>query len=108
MKLYSLLLSLLVPTPALAEVIQVLHTNDLHSHFEKAPHKPDIGGYARLKSLMIEQKAEAAKKGIGSISMDAGDFMEGSIFYLADKGKNLLKHLIISHMMLRFSETTIT
>lgn len=87
MKLYPLLLSLLVTTPALAEVFQVLHTNDLHSHFEKAPHKPEIGGYARLKSLMDAQKAEAVKKGIGSISMDAGDFMEGSIFYLADKGK---------------------
>lgn len=87
MKLYPLLLSLLVTTPALAEVIQVLHTNDLHSHFEKAPHKPEIGGYARLKSLMAEQKAEAARQGIGSISMDGGDFMEGSIFYLADKGK---------------------
>jgi 5'-nucleotidase/UDP-sugar diphosphatase len=87
MKLYFLLLSLVAATPALAEVIQVLHTNDLHSHFEQAPQRADLGGYARLKTLMQEQKAEAVKKGMGSVSMDAGDFMEGSIFYLADKGK---------------------
>lgn len=87
MKLQTLLLSLLVTTPALAEVIQVLHTNDLHSHFENAPQRADLGGYARLKTLMQEQKAEAQRNGMGSISMDAGDFMEGSIFYLADKGR---------------------
>lgn len=81
------LLGLLLSAPAFAETIQILHTNDLHSHFEQSPHKTDIGGYARLKTLMQHQKEEAARNGIGSISMDAGDFMEGSIFYLADKGK---------------------
>lgn len=87
MKLFPILFCLLVSPIASAEVFQILHTNDLHSHFEQSPHKPDVGGYARLKSLLQEQKSEAARNGVGTISMDAGDFLEGSIYYLADKGK---------------------
>jgi 5'-nucleotidase/UDP-sugar diphosphatase len=87
MKIYPLLLNLFFTTSVFAEVIQVLHTNDLHSHFEQSPQRPDVGGYARLKKLMQDLKLEALKNGMGSISMDAGDFMEGSIFYLADKGR---------------------
>jgi 2',3'-cyclic-nucleotide 2'-phosphodiesterase (5'-nucleotidase family) len=87
MKLISMLFCLVVASPSFAEVFEIHHTNDLHSHFENSPHKPDTGGYARLKAMMDEHKALAKQKGIGAISMDAGDFMEGSIFYLADKGK---------------------
>jgi 5'-nucleotidase/UDP-sugar diphosphatase len=83
----AFLLCFAITTPAFAEVIQILHTNDLHSHLDHATQRPDLGGYARLKALMQQQKNEATKKGMGSISMDAGDFMEGSIFYLADKGR---------------------
>ncbi|MFP5386187.1 MAG: bifunctional metallophosphatase/5'-nucleotidase [Bacteriovoracia bacterium] len=83
----SIMFSLLITTPAFAELIQILHTNDLHSHLEHATQRPDLGGYARLKALMDHQRLEAKRKGIGTISMDAGDFMEGSIFYLADKGR---------------------
>lgn len=81
------LLGIFLTTPVFADQFQILHTNDLHAQLEHATHRPDVGGYARLKTLLVEQKAEARKKGIGVISMDAGDFMEGSIFYLADKGK---------------------
>ncbi len=78
---------LLFTTSALAEQFQILHTNDLHSHLEHAVQRPDLGGYARLKVFMDQQKALAKRKGIGSISMDAGDFMEGSIYYIADRGR---------------------
>jgi 2',3'-cyclic-nucleotide 2'-phosphodiesterase (5'-nucleotidase family) len=82
-----LLLFSLLATPALAERFQILHTNDLHSQLEHATQRPDLGGYGRLKTFMQEQKDDAIKKGLGCLTMDAGDFMEGSIFYLADKGK---------------------
>jgi 2',3'-cyclic-nucleotide 2'-phosphodiesterase (5'-nucleotidase family) len=87
MKLLSIIFCILLTTPAFAELIQILHTNDLHSHLEHAVQRPDLGGYARLKVFMDEQKALAKRKGIGSISMDAGDFMEGSIYYIADRGR---------------------
>lgn len=81
------LLGILLSTPVFADQFQILHTNDLHAQLEHATQRPDLGGYARLKTMLDEQKNEARKKGMGVISMDAGDFMEGSIFYLADKGK---------------------
>lgn len=72
---------------ASAELLQVLHTNDLHSHLEHYIHQKDVGGYARLKTLMREEREKAQAQGIGTIAMDGGDFMEGNIFYMADKGK---------------------
>ena len=41
---------------AFANKIQILHTNDIHSHLEHTTHQPEIGGYARLKSLIQEKK----------------------------------------------------
>lgn len=74
-------------TPARAQLVQVLHTNDLHSQLEHANHRPDLGGYARLKTLIREEKQAARMVGIESIALDGGDFLEGSIHYMADKGK---------------------
>lgn len=88
MKILSLsLMALCLSSPVFAEVIQILHTNDLHSQLDHAVHSPGLGGYARLKVMMQRQREEALEKGIGTISMDAGDFSEGSIYYLADKGR---------------------
>ncbi|MBT3585896.1 MAG: bifunctional metallophosphatase/5'-nucleotidase [Halobacteriovoraceae bacterium] len=70
-----------------AELIQILHTSDMHSFFENSIRNPNIGGYARVKKLIDDQKAEALKNGIRSILLDSGDFMEGTIFYNADRGR---------------------
>jgi 5'-nucleotidase/UDP-sugar diphosphatase len=82
-----LFFSILFSTSAFAELLQILHTNDLHSHMEHAVHRPNLGGYGRIKAVMDKFRSEAAGRGIGSITMDGGDFLEGNIFYLADNGR---------------------
>ncbi len=37
--------------PKPSQIIQILHTNDLHSHWNTTAQK-NSGGYARVKSLM--------------------------------------------------------
>jgi len=74
-----------------ANKIQILHTNDIHSHLDHATHRPDIGGYARLKNLIAKQKAWATENNIGTIAMDAGDYLEGNMYYMADWGKKAYK-----------------
>ncbi|MFT6069224.1 MAG: 2',3'-cyclic-nucleotide 2'-phosphodiesterase (5'-nucleotidase family) [Bacteriovoracaceae bacterium] len=70
-----------------AKLVQILHTNDIHSYFDHVEHDEDQGGYARLKAMIEFYKAEAAKKGIRTIVVDAGDFMEGNFFYMAKNGR---------------------
>jgi 5'-nucleotidase / UDP-sugar diphosphatase len=72
---------------AQSQIIQILHTNDLHSHFEQTDQWENIGGYARLKSLIDHYKNEAAKDNIPSLVLDAGDLAEGTAFYMADYGR---------------------
>jgi 5'-nucleotidase/UDP-sugar diphosphatase len=93
MKFARLTLALLLPLSfnAQAELIQILHTNDLHSHLEHAPHRPEVGGYARMKVLIDKHRALAANQGIPTIAMDGGDTMEGNLYYMADKGKKTLE-----------------
>ncbi len=67
------------------ELLQILHTNDLHSYFEHSHHEPNRGGYGRLKSTIDRLKKEAADKGIKTLVVDGGDFTEGSLFYMADE-----------------------
>ncbi|MEK6625720.1 MAG: metallophosphoesterase [Bdellovibrionota bacterium] len=78
---------LLIASPSFATLIQILHTNDIHSHLEHSPHQPDLGGYAQLKVQLAGLRQWGEERGIGTIAMDAGDFLEGNIFYLADRGK---------------------
>jgi 2',3'-cyclic-nucleotide 2'-phosphodiesterase (5'-nucleotidase family) len=68
-----------------AAVIQVLHTNDQHSQFE-ASATNGFGGYAAVKGVMNSLKTEASATGIGTVTLDAGDFSEGSHLFFADKG----------------------
>ena len=49
------------------ETLRILHTNDLHSHFE---HFPKIGRYLK--------KAQADKSASEVYTFDAGDFMDRS------------------------------
>lgn len=87
MKSLFLLVGLLCSTSAPAKLVQILHTNDLHGFFEHSVEDKHRGGYAALKAEIDKQKEKALGKGITSLVVDAGDFMEGSIFYFAQNGR---------------------
>jgi 2',3'-cyclic-nucleotide 2'-phosphodiesterase (5'-nucleotidase family) len=85
---------------ASAQCLQILHTNDLHEHFDEAEdlnlaEDPDAprrgpglkGGFAQLKAKIESLKAEAAIQGCESLVVDAGDFSEGTQYFLADRGE---------------------
>ena len=58
--------------------VTILFTHDLHSHFLPFSDEDgnDIGGYARLKTVIDQQK----KKYPDAILVDGGDFSMGSLF----------------------------
>jgi 5'-nucleotidase / UDP-sugar diphosphatase len=69
--------------------ITVLHTNDLHSHFQgyapESLYTPlttgddnTIGGFSRIASIISREKAANPQ---GTIVVDAGDCMMGTIFH---------------------------
>jgi 5'-nucleotidase len=94
MKLFhflAFLLAISVSTASFAKVIQILHTNDLHSFFQGT--RGGIGGYAQLKKVVDELKNEAASKGIPTLFLDGGDFGEGSSFYFSNHGVDSLRAL---------------
>lgn len=96
MKMFMFLsLGLLLSSTSLlhAKVIQIIHTNDLHSYFQGT--RGGIGGYAQLKKVIDGLKSDAASKGIPSIYLDGGDFGEGSSFYFSNQGVDSLKALDI-------------
>src|SRR5262245_42283193 len=89
---------LTLPSISFAQRLQILHTNDLHAHFDEAedlslaqgnenkPSRP-TGGYAQVKALIDKLKREAAAEGTESLVLDAGDFSEGTQYFLIDKGE---------------------
>src|SRR5262245_44283655 len=86
--LISLLLaSLAFPKPASAALLEIIHTNDLHSHFEHSV-DPTEGSYAALKAQIDRLKSEAQAQGIETLVLDAGDFSEGTEFFLAEHGED--------------------
>ncbi|MBA2405532.1 MAG: bifunctional metallophosphatase/5'-nucleotidase [Bdellovibrionales bacterium] len=78
-------------TSASAKLIQIIHTNDLHSFFEGS--RSGKGGYSRIKTLVDQLKADAETKGIRTLFLDAGDFGEGSSYYFSNKGTDALRAL---------------
>jgi 2',3'-cyclic-nucleotide 2'-phosphodiesterase (5'-nucleotidase family) len=88
----KILILLLLTLPAAeARLVQIIHTNDLHSYF--AGTRGGMGGYARLKTLVDELKARAASQGIPSMYLDGGDFGEGSSYYFSNQGVDSLRAL---------------
>lgn len=80
-----LCLALLLTTPvSLAEgetkTATILFTHDMHSHFLPVNTEDggQSGGYARLYTLLQQQRAEYAADGV--ITVDAGDWSMGSLF----------------------------
>lgn len=69
---------------AQAKLVQIIHTNDLHSHF--TPNEKKLGGYSRIKTLINELKMDAEKQNIPSLVLDAGDFGEGSSYFYSNEG----------------------
>lgn len=90
-KVVSIALALSASSAAFSKVIQIIHTNDLHSYFQGT--RGGIGGYAQLKTVIDDLKAEATAKGIPSLYLDAGDFGEGSSFYFSNHGVDSLRAL---------------
>lgn len=75
------------PYCANATVIQILHTNDTHSYLDNSTHSTTRGGAARLKTLMDLYKNKMKAEGVQTISVDAGDFLEGNIYFMSENGK---------------------
>ena len=75
-----LMLALAVPAAAAEEPknITVLFTHDMHSHLQPANDEQgnSYGGYARLKTVIDEQKTIAPD----AVLVDGGDFSMGSLF----------------------------
>lgn len=69
-----------------ARLVQILHTNDTHSFLNNTNHDAEVGGSSRLKSLIDYYKDTAKKEGIPTLTLDGGDFLEGNLYYMADKG----------------------
>ena len=74
-----------------ATIVQILHTNDLHSYYDHTIIDHTRGSYAALKTKMDELEAQATEQGIATLRFDAGDFLEGNIYYMADKGRKSFK-----------------
>jgi 5'-nucleotidase len=74
-----------------ARLLQIIHTNDLHSQFDG--YYNGLGGYARVMTKIKEIRADAKKKGIEVLQLDAGDWGEGSSFFLSDNGADSIKAL---------------
>ncbi len=89
----SILLTLFLPKLSEAKLIQIIHTNDLHSYFDGYNNPNRSGGYARLMTKIKELKAAAAAKGIEVLHLDGGDWGEGTKWFLADNGSDSVRAL---------------
>lgn len=89
----------------IAQELTILHTNDMHSKLtgygpesEYTPLSTNddgtIGGFARLSALFANEKA---KNKDATIILDAGDFLMGSLFHVAEEETgfqlNLMKEI---------------
>jgi 5'-nucleotidase / UDP-sugar diphosphatase len=72
---------------AYAVKLQILHTNDLHGYLESTVINKEKGGYHNIKKIFVDQTSLAKEKNIQTLRFDGGDFSEGSIFYLTEKGR---------------------
>lgn len=93
MKFYAciILVSVFLCSLAEAKLVQILHTNDLHSYFEGT--RFGQGGYARLKTLIDKYKEIAKTEGMETLFVDAGDFGEGSSYFFSNEGVDSLRAL---------------
>jgi 2',3'-cyclic-nucleotide 2'-phosphodiesterase (5'-nucleotidase family) len=88
---FLFILFVTLSSAAHARLVQIIHTNDLHSYF--AGTRGGMGGYARLKTVIDELRERAASQGMISIYVDGGDFGEGSSYYFSHQGVDSLRAL---------------
>src|SRR3954470_21640123 len=71
-------------------VLTIFHTNDLHSRLRASKNDPfGLGGLARIKTLLGSLREKAKD----SITLDAGDWSEGSWYFNVDAGANMLRFM---------------
>lgn len=75
---------------ALAQQLEIIHTNDLHSHFEHS-YDEMRGSYAAVKATMDRLKTQSAALGIETLTLDAGDFTEGTPFVMVGDGTESMR-----------------
>ena len=83
-KLWAILVALigtLNPLNGEAKLVQILHTNDLHSYLESTIKDPKKGGYATPKSLIEKEKRKALKKEYRPLFWMLEIFLKGTSFF---------------------------
>ena len=93
---FLVFLLLVISLNVQGKLIQILHTNDLHGFIETSVRNPEVGGYAKISQLFSDLKKEATAKGMDTLILDGGDFLEGSVFYQVKNGRSLWN--IMDHM----------
>jgi 5'-nucleotidase/UDP-sugar diphosphatase len=83
-------LALLASVNAQAQQIEIIHTNDLHSSYEHS-YDETKGSYAAVKATIDRLKAQSAAAGIETLTLDAGDFTEGSPFFMVGDGTESMR-----------------
>jgi 2',3'-cyclic-nucleotide 2'-phosphodiesterase (5'-nucleotidase family) len=85
----ALLSTGLAASPAEAAPVRltILHTNDLHSHFESDGTALDRGGIARIATAVKSARAQDPNV----LLVDGGDWSEGDIFYRDGEGSESLR-----------------
>jgi len=84
---------LLIAQVSVSQKLVILHTNDMHSMLTgfgpelsytpmSVNDDPTIGGFARLATLLKEEKAKLPNS---TLIVDAGDFLMGTIFHAAEQ-----------------------
>ena len=86
-KLLLLALAAMGPRLCEAKLLQILHTNDTHSYLDNSTHSTTRGGAARLKALIDQYKNQMSQEGVKTLVVDAGDFLEGNLYYMAQEGR---------------------
>lgn len=91
MRAFIVLLGFCLSFSAYSRQIQIIHTNDLHSFFPG--YHNNTGGYGRVMTKIKELRAEADAKGIEVLQLDAGDWGDGTSFFLSDDGADSIRAL---------------
>lgn len=84
---YAFLSVLFLPQVAFSVPLTILHTNDIHSHFQAEKGGDRLGGVARLKTQIDRIRQSTSQ----SVLLDGGDWAEGNTYYLAGTGKRSIE-----------------
>jgi 5'-nucleotidase len=71
--------------------LTLLHTNDMHGHWETFGSEGSLGGLARLKTAVDDVRAERGSDNI--LLVDAGDYFQGTLFFNAWRGSDAVMAL---------------